>query len=75
MNELVSAVDATPTNDLLAAVPSPELLYQTPSAANSTALRSGTVTNAGGGQAHNNMQPYLTLGFVIALRGLFPSRN
>ena len=29
----------------------------------------------GGGMAHNNMQPYLTLGFVIALQGLFPSRN
>ncbi len=40
-----------------------------------TALRSGTVTNAGGGQAHDNMQPYLTLAFCIALQGLFPSRN
>ena len=49
--------------------------YRDPAAASTTALRSGTVTNAGGGQAHDNMQPYLTLGFVIALRGLFPSRN
>jgi microcystin-dependent protein len=49
--------------------------YRDPEAANSTAIRSGTVTNAGGGQAHDNMQPYLTLGFVIALQGLFPSRN
>ena len=50
-------------------------IYRNPEAANTTALRSGTVTNAGGGQAHNNMQPYLTLNFVIALKGLFPSRN
>ena len=50
-------------------------IYRDPQAASTTALRSGTVTNAGGGQAHNNMQPYLTLGFVIALQGLFPSRN
>ncbi len=49
--------------------------YRNPEAANNTALRSGTVTNAGGGQAHNSMQPYLTLNFCIALRGLFPSRN
>ena len=35
----------------------------------------GTVGNVGGGQAHDNMQPYLALNFVIALRGLFPSRN
>lgn len=31
--------------------------------------------NSGGGQGHNNMQPYCTLGFCIALQGLFPSRN
>jgi microcystin-dependent protein len=29
----------------------------------------------GGNQAHNNMQPYLTLNFIIALVGLYPSRN
>ena len=30
---------------------------------------------AGGSQPHNNMQPYLTVTFVIALEGIFPSRN
>lgn len=40
-----------------------------------TPLATGTITNTGGGQAHNNMQPYLALNFCIALRGLFPSRN
>lgn len=34
-----------------------------------------TVASVGGGQAHENMQPYLTLNFCIALQGLFPSRN
>jgi microcystin-dependent protein len=29
----------------------------------------------GGGQPHNNMQPYLTLNYCIALRGVFPPRN
>ena len=38
-------------------------------------LGSTTVANVGGGQAHNNMQPYLAVNFCIALRGLFPSRN
>ena len=33
------------------------------------------VTNVGGSQAHNNMQPYLVLNFCIALIGIFPSRN
>jgi microcystin-dependent protein len=31
--------------------------------------------NAGGGQSVNNMQPFLSLNFCIALQGLFPSRN
>jgi microcystin-dependent protein len=29
----------------------------------------------GGDQPHNNMQPYLTLNFVIALQGVFPPRT
>lgn len=39
------------------------------------AMADKIVTHAGGGQAHENMQPYLALGFCIALQGLFPSRN
>jgi microcystin-dependent protein len=39
------------------------------------ALRPDTVTNVGGGQAHLNMQPFLTLNFCIALIGIFPSPN
>lgn len=33
-----------------------------------------TVAPAGGGLPHNNMQPYLTLNFCIALQGIFPQR-
>ncbi len=29
----------------------------------------------GGGQPHNNMQPYLAMNFIIALQGLYPSRS
>ena len=50
-------------------------IYRDPEAGSMTALRSGTVTDTGGGQAHKNMQPFLTLNFCIALKGLFPSRN
>jgi microcystin-dependent protein len=39
------------------------------------ALSPTTVTNAGGSQAHPNMQPYLALNFCIALQGIFPSQN
>ncbi|SHM64482.1 phage tail protein [Roseibium suaedae] len=40
-----------------------------------TTLLSGTISNTGGSQAHDNMQPYLAVSFCIALQGLFPSRN
>ena len=29
----------------------------------------------GGSQPHNNMPPYLTLNFCIALQGVFPARS
>ena len=40
-----------------------------------TTLLPGTVTNLGGGQPHENRQPFLTLNLCIALQGIFPSRN
>ena len=40
-----------------------------------TPLNPGAVDAAGGNQPHANMQPFLALNFVIALQGIFPSRN
>lgn len=40
-----------------------------------TILNAGSVANTGAGTAHNNMQPYLTINFCIALQGIFPARN
>lgn len=40
-----------------------------------TSLGPSSVTNVGGSQAHQNMQPFLTLNFCIALIGIFPSPN
>ena len=38
-------------------------------------MNATAIADAGGGEAHQNMQPYLTLNFIIALAGIFPSRN
>ena len=38
-------------------------------------LASGQVAPAGGGHAHNNLQPYLTLNWCIALQGIYPPRS
>jgi microcystin-dependent protein len=38
-------------------------------------MATSSLASVGGSQTHNNMQPFLSVYFVIALRGLFPSRN
>jgi microcystin-dependent protein len=38
-------------------------------------MSANAVAPAGGAQPHNNMQPYLTLNFCIALQGVFPPRS
>jgi microcystin-dependent protein len=44
-------------------------------AAPNTTLHPATVTNVGGSQAHENRQPLLVLNWIVALQGIFPSRN
>ena len=46
-------------------------------AAPNTQMNAGSVTTnmQGGGQAVNNMQPFLAVNYIIALQGTFPSRN
>jgi microcystin-dependent protein len=34
-----------------------------------------SISNVGGSQAHQNMQPFLTLAMIIALQGIFPSQT
>lgn len=49
--------------------------YQSNTTANLVDMASGTLSTTGGGQSHDNVQPYLTLNFIIALQGLYPSRS
>lgn len=49
--------------------------YYSSKASNLVAMNPSSVTSAGGGQAHENRQPFLTLNFCIALQGIFPTRN
>ncbi len=61
-----------PATNLLAGS-APNNLYG--AAAALEAMNGATITNAGGSQAHDNMQPYLTISFCIALQGIFPSQT
>jgi len=49
--------------------------YETVANANLVTMAPETLAPAGGGQPHNNMQPYLTFYFNIALQGVFPPRT
>jgi microcystin-dependent protein len=65
-----------PANALPAAKPRGGLsLYAAPDGTNTLQMSPTSVSSSGGGQPHNNMQPYLTMNFVIAMVGIFPSRN
>lgn len=48
--------------------------YLPPAGAPLTNAALQALAPAGGGLPHNNMQPYLTLNFCIALQGIFPQR-
>jgi len=43
--------------------------------ATNTNMALNAIAVAGGGLPHNNMQPYLTLNYCIALQGIFPQRS
>ena len=66
------ATTATPNANMLATA-NGGAVYT--GATNPTPLSPATIASVGGGQAHSNMQPFLTLNFCIALQGIFPARN
>jgi len=61
-NALARVTGATP---YVAGTPAPPLVQ----------FSGNALAPAGGDQPHNNMQPYLTLNFCIALQGVYPPRT
>jgi microcystin-dependent protein len=62
--------------------PGPSLALGTPAAAvnmygagTPTPLASSSIGGFGGSASHENRQPYLAVNFIVALQGIFPSRN
>jgi microcystin-dependent protein len=49
--------------------------YKAPAGQPVVQLNPGALAPAGGDQPHNNLQPYLTMYFNIALQGVFPPRT
>lgn len=65
------AVAALPTNALLANI-TPAGYSSSPT---NTTMSPAMIQMAGRSLPHENRSPYLTLNYVIALEGIFPSRN
>ena len=78
-NHLVNAssnggTQASPAGGLPAIESTGTSLNYVNAAANSQ-MSASMIANAGGSQPHNNIQPVLCVNFIIALVGVFPSRN
>ena len=63
-----------PTPAQTLGAPSPGNLYD-PTTTQLSPMAPQAFSPAGGDQPHNNMMPYLTLNFNIALQGVFPPRG
>jgi len=72
MSSVADATDNSPANELLAKGNGIGQ-YAAPGAV--VQLSDSALAPAGGDQSHNNMQPYLTLSFCIALQGVYPPRS
>ena len=66
----VAATSFSPNNEFAAITV--RNAYGPPGTAN---LAADTVTPSGGSQAHNNLQPYTVINYIIALQGIFPPRT
>lgn len=73
LNASVRLANQDDANAAYPALAPVENLYGDP--ANLRAMAPSSMDHTGGSQAHNNMQPYLAINFIIALVGLYPSRS
>ncbi len=62
-----------PNNAAFLATPSAALVYAPD--AGPQAMNAASLTSTGSGGAHDNMQPYQAVSFVIALVGVYPPRS
>jgi len=69
----VGGTAASPAAAIWAESASGDTIYQ--KGISNTQMAPQTLGNTGGGQAHENRQPFLALNYVIALAGIFPSRS
>jgi microcystin-dependent protein len=67
--------DATSPNPASDVIISKSVAQSYGPGSNLSPMAATTIGNAGGSQPHENRQPFLVLNFIVALQGVFPSRN
>ena len=74
-NNLFAGTAPSPGPTLCFAKASTGTPYSSVTNTNVVQFSNSAVAPAGGDQPHNNLMPYLTLSFCIALQGVFPPRT
>lgn len=70
-----AGTETSPAGNLLAATPITSTTKPYSSQPPSTTMNSAMIASVGGGAAVGVLQPYLTINYIIALEGVFPTRN
>lgn len=70
-----NADSANPSKNFLANTPINQYGEAAGTGTMAQGIIKGTSGPSGGGQAHNNMMPYLTMNYIICLNGIFPPRS
>ena len=74
-HSLMASNNSTGSNTATGNVVNSGLTAYTADTPNSAMLAAQVGSNGGGSQPHNNLQPYLTLNWIIALYGIYPSQG
>ncbi|WP_432467758.1 phage tail protein [Agarivorans sp. Z349TD_8] len=71
----LSTQSASPEGRMVATPDTGETLFVDFDSAKQASLRENIVKETGAGQVHTNEMPFLCVNFIIALEGIYPSRN
>ena len=73
--ELAAANKQTPQGTMLALTAPGTAIYADPNPAEDRTMAPGSIGQTGGNQPFSTRNPYTGLNYIIALEGIFPSRN
>lgn len=74
INAQTKAAEQMPFSTIWASGPGGKVPKRTYSQLADTPMNPNIVGAVGGGQPHNNIQPYLSMNYMIALEGVFPPK-